>query len=187
MDHQDQEIINGLKQGENRAYKRLYDCHYVLLCKIASAFLKDDYLAQTIVEDLIVNIYEKRETLEITTSLRSYLVRAVKNRCVNYLQLKHENTVVNFSELNVSDDWLSSIPAPHEHPDETILENELEQELHKSIKRLPDTCRIVFEKSRFEEKTYEDIAAEMNISVNTVKYHIKNALAHLRKDLEEYF
>ena len=185
MEHNEQELIEGLKHGDNWAYKLLYDCYYVLLCKIAFSYLKDDYLAQTIVDDLIIHIYEKRETIIITTSFRSYLMRSVRNRCLNHLQLKNERRVVNFSTLEHSSEQLFSIEAPDENPLATLLENELEKEIHLAIQRLPDECRTVFEKSRFEDKKYEDIAAELNISVNTVKYHIKNALAQLRKDLEK--
>ena len=186
MNHHEKSVIKGLQDGDNWAYKHLYDCHYVLLCKIAFTYLKDDFSAQTIVDDLIAHIYEKRETLIITTSLRPYLVRSVRNRCLNYLQLKNERRVVNFSAMEHSSDQLFSIEAPDENPLATLLENELEEEIHLAIERLPDECRTVFEKSRFEEKKYEDIAAELNISVNTVKYHIKNAIAQLRKDVEKF-
>ena len=143
-------------------------------------------MAQTLVDDLIIYIYEKRETLIITISLRSYLVRAVRNRCLNYLQLKSEKRFVNFSAIEHPDNQLFSIADPNENPLATLIEDELEKEIHLAIERLPDECRTVFVKSRFEEKKYEDIAAELNISVNTVKYHIKNALANLRKDLGKY-
>ena len=56
----------------------------------------------------------------------------------------------------------------------------------KAIGRLPDECRRVFRLSRFEERKYEEIAKELNISVNTVKYHIKRALALLHEDLSKY-
>ena len=56
----------------------------------------------------------------------------------------------------------------------------------KAINRLPEQCRRVFQLSRFEEKRYEEIAAELDISVNTVKYHIKRALALLHEDLGKY-
>ena len=186
MNHQEQAVVKGLRDGENWAYKRLYDDHYVMLCKVAFAYLKDDFLSQTIVEDLMIHIYEKRDTIIITTSLSSYLVRSVRNRCVNYLQSKHEKTVVNFSDTNVPDDWLLSISDPNDDPLATVLENELEQSIRQAIEQLPDECRKVFVKSRFEDKKYETIAAEMNISVNTVKYHIKNALSQLRKDFDSY-
>ena len=183
MNHSEKEIIEGLKRGENWAYKRLYDDYYVLLCKIAFAFLKDDFLAQTLVDDLIINIYEKRDTLLITGLLRIYLARSVKNRCLNYLQLNYEKKEINFSSMDVTDDWLLSITDPNDHPLSALQEKELKQEIRLAIERLPAECRIVFEKSRFDGKNYGDIAAEMNISVNTVKYHIKHALLHLRKDL----
>ena len=186
MNNHERELIEGLKNGDNWAYKQIYDCHYVALCKIAYSFLKDDFLAQTLVDDLIIHIYEKRETLLITTSLRSYLVRSVRNRCLNYLQLKHQKVEINFSALDPTNDWLSSVSDPNDYPLATLLENELEQEIHQAVKKLPNECRTVFEKSRFEEKKHEEIAAELNISVNTVKYHVKNALSHLRKELERY-
>lgn len=173
-------------RGDNKAYKHLYDAHYVLLCRVAFTFLRDTFLAQALVDDLIINLYEKRERLLITTSLRSYLVRAVRNRCLNYLQLEHERREVQLSSMPAPDDWLFSIATSNDYPLATLLENELEQEISSAVGRLPEECRAVFEKSRYEDKSYEAIAAEMSISVNTVKYHIKNALGKLRKELEGY-
>jgi len=183
MNHREQTVVVGLKRGDNWAYKHIYDCYYVVLCKIAFTFLKDDFLAQTIVDELIVNIYEKRETLQIFGPLRFYLQQSVRNRCLNYLRLKRQKLEINFSAMDVSDDWLLSITDCNDSPLAALFENELEQEIHQSIERLSAECRTVFEKSRFEGKNNEDIATELNISVNTVKFHIKNALLRLRKDL----
>ena len=72
------------------------------------------------------------------------------------------------------------------YPLGTLLERELENEIYKAIDKLPDECRRVFAKSRFEGKSYEEISRELGISVNTVKYHIKNALASLHVDLSKY-
>ena len=72
------------------------------------------------------------------------------------------------------------------HPLGTLLERELEEEIYKAIDKLPDECRRVFDKSRFEGKSYEEISQELGISVNTVKYHIKNALASLQTNLSKY-
>lgn len=65
-------------------------------------------------------------------------------------------------------------------------EQELESEIMQAIDKLPEECGRVFRMSRFEEKKYEEIACELNISVNTVKYHIKRALALLHEDLGKY-
>ena len=179
-------LIHSLKSGNNQAYKYIYDHHYVLLCKIAYEFLKDDFLAESIVDDIIFHLWEKRDTLEITTSLRSYLVQAVRNRCINYLNLEREKREVRFSVIDRQNEWINSVFPSDDYPLARLLENELEQEIRNAINRLPEECKVVFKKSRFEEKRYEQIAEELGISVNTVKYHIKNAISRLSADLSKY-
>ena len=179
-------LIHSLKSGDNQAYKYIYDHHYVLLCKIAYEFLKDDLLAESIVDDIIFHLWEKRDTIEITTSLRSYLVQAVRNRCINYLNLEREKREVRFSVIDQQGEWINSVFPSDDYPLARLLENELEQEIRNAIDRLPEECKVVFKKSRFEEKRYEQIAEELGISVNTVKYHIKNAISRLNADLSKY-
>lgn len=179
-------LIRSLQSGDNQAYKYIYDHHYVLLCKVAYEFLKDDFLAESIVDDIIFHLWEKRETLEITTSLRSYLVQAVRNRCINYLNLEREKREVRFSVIDRQNEWIDSVFTSDDYPLARLLEDELEQEIKNAIERLPNECKTVFKKSRFEEKPYEEIARELGISINTVKYHIKNALTRLSADLSKY-
>jgi RNA polymerase sigma-70 factor (ECF subfamily) len=186
MNADEQKIINGLKQGDNWAYKRLYDDHYVLLCKLAMTFLHDNFLAQSLVDDLIFHLYEHRDRLLVTTSLRAYLVRAVRNRCLNFLELEHTKKEISFSAVSQLDNWLLAYAGEECEPLAILIERELEQDIHAAIERLPAECRKVFKLSRFADKQYEEIAEELGISINTVKYHIKNALAHLKKDLGEY-
>jgi RNA polymerase sigma-70 factor (ECF subfamily) len=157
-----------------------------LLCRIAYEFLKDDFLAQSVTDDLITHIYENRETLLITSPIRAYLVRAVKNRCINYFQLERERKEINFSALENNETSYLDFPDTDEEPLARLLENELENEINRAVNQLPEACKAVFEKSRFEGKTYGEIASDMNISVNTVKYHIKNALTLLREKLAKY-
>lgn len=186
MTTSEKELIRQLKRGEDKAYRFLYDTHYEVLCRIAREYLKDDFLAETIVGDTIFNLWEKRLTLEIQSSLRAYLVRAVRNRCINYLQL---NYVSKETKLQPTDELLESegiLAITENHPLDTLLEKELESKISKSIEQLPDECRTVFEMSRFENLKYHEISEKLNISVNTVKYHMKNALSKLGSDLKKY-
>jgi len=187
MTIEEQAIINSLKQGDNQAYKYIYDHHYVLLCKIAYEFLKDDFIAETIVNETISHVYEIRESLQITSSLRSYLVRAVRNRCINYLQLEYKRKEKRINTINNTNEWLNSIAESDEYPLAILLEKELEHEIFHAIENLPEECKRVFKMSRFENKSYEEIARNLNISINTVKYHIKNALAKLAQKLNKYW
>lgn len=181
-------IIEKLKQGDQKAFKHIFDRHYVLLCRFANQILNDASLAEEIVDDAIFYLWEHREEIEITHSIREYLMRAVRNRCINEINSLSHRTELNFSTYISSDniEFLDTIFKDEDHPLGALIEHELEDELIRCIESLPEECRRVFKKSRFEQKKYEEIAEELNISVNTVKYHIKNALAYLNSHLSDY-
>lgn len=186
MEHTETLIVEQLKTGNEDAYQYIYDRHYALLCHVANGYVKDQFLAETIVGDTIFHLWEIREMLEISVSIRSYLLRAVRNRCINYLNSEWEKREIAFSSLMPDEITDDKITISDSHPLGTLLERELEEEIYKAIDKLPNECRRVFDKSRFEGKTYEEISQELGISVNTVKYHIKNALASLQTNLSKY-
>ena len=175
-------IIEQLKQGNEDAFKYIYKQHYVLLCRFANQMLADAALAEEIVDDAIFYLWEHRSDIEIEYSIRAYLMRAVRNRCLNEL-----NSLRRREELLVSSFFLPDrVFVEDEHPLGYLLEQELESELIRNIEELPLECRTVFKKNRFEQKKYEEIAIELNISVNTVKYHMKKALSCLQQRMEKY-
>lgn len=186
MEHTETLIVEQLKTGNEDAYQYIYDRHYALLCHVANSYVKDQFLAETIVGDTIFHLWEIRETLEISVSIRSYLLRAVRNRCINYLNSEWEKREIAFSSLMLDEITDDKMTISDSHPLGTLLERELEEEIYKAIDKLPNECRRVFDKSRFEGKSYEEISQELGISVNTVKYHIKNALASLQTNLSKY-
>ncbi|OIP83874.1 MAG: RNA polymerase subunit sigma-70 [Porphyromonadaceae bacterium CG2_30_38_12] len=183
---EEENLLQQLKNGEEKAYRLLFKKHYGLLCSIASEFLKDDYLAETIVGDVILYIWENRQTIEIQTSIRSYLIRAVRNKCINYLQLNHVKKETSLPENEILAPSENSYFISDSFPLAILLEKELEQKIEDAIQHLPLESREVFELSRFENLSYDEIAQKLGISVNTVKYHIKNALSKLRNDLGNY-
>lgn len=186
MEHTETLIVEQLKIGNEDAYQYIYDHHYALLCHIANSYVKDQFLAETIVGDTIFHLWEIRETLDISISIRSYLLRAVRNRCINYFNSEREKKEIAFSALMPDEIADDKIIESDSHPLGTLLERELEEEIYKAINKLPDECRRVFNKSRFEGKSYGEISQDLGISINTVKYHIKNALASLQSNLSKY-
>ncbi|MDO4162899.1 MAG: RNA polymerase sigma-70 factor [Bacteroides sp.] len=181
-------IIARLKQGDEKAFKYIYDCHYVLLCRFANQLLDNYSLAEEVVDDTIFYLWQHRDEIEITHSIRTYLLRAVRNRCLNELNSLSHRMEIRFSSFALPEnmDFLNQIFTEDSHPLGSLLEQELENEISHSIEELPPECRTVFKKSRFEQKKYEEIATELGISVNTVKYHIKNAISFLQKRLSSY-
>jgi len=180
------DLVRQLKEGNEKAFRYLFDTQYALLCHIAAEYLKDDFLAETVVGDVIFHLWEKRETIDIQTSIRAYLVRSVRNRSINYLQQEYVMKETRFAGVDDLQQAEDTMPVSESYPLATLLEKELEKEIYRSISNLPDECRKVFEMSRFENLKYQEIAAILNVSVNTVKYHIKNALSRLNSDLSKY-
>ena len=179
-------LVQQLKNGVDAAYKYLYDQHYQILCHVAAQYVKDDFLAETIVGDVIFHLWEVRETIVIDTSVRSYLMTCVRNRCIDYLKSQYHKREVAHSDTGLRDFPVLQYVKDDDYPLGKLLEKELEDEIMNAINRLPDECRRVFNMSRFENRKYEEIAQELKISVNTVKYHIKHALALLHEDLGKY-
>lgn len=181
-------IKRQLKQGDEKAFRHLYEQHYALLCRFATQLTNDASLAEEMVDDVIFYLWEHHAEIEITGPLRNYLLRAVRNRCLNELNSLAHRMEQNCSSYLLPENMqlIENLFPSDEHPLEHLLIQELEAQLRQSIEELPDACRTVFKKSRFEEKKYEEIASELNISVNTVKYHIKNALDYLQKRMAPY-
>lgn len=142
--------------------------------------VRDSYTAETIVSDLFFHLWEMGKRIDIKGEIRPYLVTAVRNRCRNYLELNF----VNRENALPAEDSLDIIA--QEEPSGILLQRELDEEINRAIAALPEKTKEVFTKSRFEEKTYAQIAEELGISVNTVKYHIGNALSDLSFALGKY-
>ena len=191
MKHNEQKIIQLLKEGHNSAYQYIYENYCPLLCSIAYEIVGDDIVSKLLVDELITHLWEKRKTLEINTCIQNYLIRAIRNRCIDYLKNEHKRREISFSSLSISDDggdeneFFSSSEIAYS-PLDILLENELMGKISQAIDDLPAVCRKIFKMSRYEGKNYKQIAKEAKISVNAVKYHIKNALRMLRKFLKKY-
>lgn len=183
MNEIEQQFINQLKSGNNNAYRRLYKDHYNVLCHVAYRYVQDFDMAENIVEDVIVHLWEKREQLNICISIRSYLLAAVRNHCLNYLEQRERQQESYFSHLSVEELREVTIQIDSHLP---LEEAELVRLISDAIDRLPEENRQVFLLSRQQEMSYQQIAQRLGISVNTVKYHIKQSLVHLRKDLGPY-
>ena len=186
MDRTEEIIVRQLMEGKEKAYEFLYDYHYPALCHIAEQYVKDVFLAETIVSDVIFHIWEIRSTLSINTSIRSYLAQSVRNRCLNYLNAQVQQREKVLDKGNLTDIPLVKYIQSDDYPLGRLLVDELEDEIMAAIDRLPEECRRVFRLSRFEGKKNQEIAHELGISINTVKYHIKRALALLEEDLHKY-
>jgi len=186
MNTEEQLLLEQLKLGNERAYGVLYEKHYAVLCHFANFYLHDKFAAEAAVEDIIYHIWKNREKLNISISIRSYLVRAVRNRCLDILKLKRNQTELSISSLSEKANYYIDNQISNDSPHGTLLSKELEDKIIIAVESLPTECKQVFVKSRMENKKNQEIAEELGISVNTVKYHLKNALKTLHEKLGKY-
>lgn len=186
MEHTEELTAKQLREGREEGYAYLFSHHYAVLCHVAENYVHDSFTAETIVGDTIFHLWEIRSELQITSSIRAYLVQSVRHRCLDYLKSKQAK-----QQKAVLDHGIEQLPAAryicsNDYPPGRLLEQELENQITEAVGKLPEKCKRVFCMSRFEGKRNEEIAREMAISVSTVKYHLATALTFLRKELDRY-
>lgn len=182
---QEANLLDGLKEGRSEAYQFIYSHYYSILCQIAYEFVQDHFLAQTMVSDVIFTIWEKRESIQIKKSIQGYLIQAVKNNCLNYLSANTQRREY-MCDFTLRDTLFDAIADSSISPLDLLTSNELEEKIQQLLSALPKETQRVFTLSRLYDMPHDQIAKELNISVNTVKYHIKKALSYFRENLRDY-
>lgn len=168
-----------LREGSEKALQEVFSEYYTQLCAIAYQYVGDTQVSESIAEECFVSLWEKREQILPLDNFRLYISRMVRNRSIDYLRAQRVTTV-DFDSPSascfISDSDLF----------EELVTKDLQQIIHDTLQSLSPQCRRVFELSREENLSYREIARQLNISENTVKYHIKQALAALRDALGQY-
>lgn len=184
MDRLEKKILLDYKYGNKQAFEYLFKSYYKPLCNYAFQILKNQVHAEEVVEELFVKLWENRSKTDVQQSFKAYLYRSTYNSCMNYLRKqKNEQKYRDFFQHHISPDF-SHTEDKEPYPLSSIIEIELEKEMHAIIESLPEQCRKIFKMSRFDEKSHEEIAGEMNITINTVKTQIVRALSKIREKFD---
>ena len=163
---------------DNKSFEELFKTYFKPLTSFAYKFVKDIDDAKSIVHDVFMKLWEKKEDIDLSKSVKSYLFTSVNNRSLNFIRdhkkFVNEELVMDqqFEEHWETVDELSSV--------------EIQQKVDATLKELSPKVREAFHLSRNEGLKYKEIAEKMGISVKTVETHISNALRELRKNLKEY-
>lgn len=186
MDHSEKQLADKFRYGDSRAFEYIFKRFYKGLCAYSYTFLKDRDESEEIVQDFFTELWAQRKQLEIKISWKLYLYRGIHNKCINRLkslavmQRRHEKYV----QYTLEEIELFDMDAESEEY-EYFFSESFEKEVKNAINQLAPQQWQIFELSRFGQKTYAEIAAELNISVNTVKTQISRALLKLRNCLVE--
>ena len=178
---------NRLKAGDIKAFELLYNEQYISLCHYARRFVLDLDTAREIVQDVFVRIWEKKRSLPVEISLKTYLYTSVRNKCLDYL--KHLKVEYDFEKMRIRELRESGNNSfdTIDHPLDGLITKELEKAIEDSIENLPEKCREIFKMSRYSGLKYREIAEERNISVKTVETQMSRAIRSLKKELAVLF
>lgn len=175
----ERDIIVRLKEGDQAAFELIFHFYYSGLVIYATQFTADQFEAEEIVQDFFVRLWQKRQQILQSDSLKNYFFLSVKNSSLNFL--KHKKVEARYLK-NLSD--LSNQHLVYE-PD-LYVATELQEKIKNAIDRLPEKCGVIFIRSRIHGLKNEEIALELNLSKRTVETQISNALKVLRVELQDY-
>jgi len=156
---------------DQRVFEELFRTYFIFSRKILGN--EDD--AREVVHQVFINLWEKREELDLSAPLKSYLFTSVNNRSLNVIRDRRKFSAEEVPEEAVEWDAESQMEAM-----------ELEEKVREVIEALPERCREIFKLNRFEGLRYSEIAVQLDLSVKTVENQMSKALKILREQLGKY-
>lgn len=178
--------IEKIKQGDVGVFQQLFHTYYARLCVYAERITGNDIAAEEIVSDMFLKLWEKREQLNIKSSVESYLISAVHHQSVNYLKhVKVEEKYWEAAQYQLRNIDLLN-PYDASNPLSPLITEEITREIESAIDALPPQCREILRLNKFEELSYDEIAERLGVSVNTVRTQIVRAMRKLQISLGKY-
>ncbi|MEI7422902.1 MAG: RNA polymerase sigma-70 factor [Prolixibacteraceae bacterium] len=182
----EQLIFEKFRSGDEAAFKVIYNKYVPRLYYFILEYIPQRDIAENIVQDTLMVLWDKRATLTSDTNLSAYLYTVARNNSLyklrdsRYRKKLFDTSEISELELQTNMDALISL-------DTSVLTfEEIEKIIKNTLDQLPPQCRRVFSLSRFEDKKYREIADELNISQKAVEGHISKALKLFRENLKEY-
>lgn len=154
---------------------------------IAMSYLRDEVAAEDIVSECFTNFWDMRDRIEITTVPEAYILQSVKNKCLNYLRDK--STRMRIQQQMHSDSYravMAEIGVLGKNEFGIIFRSDIAAIFKKMMDEMPESTRRIFFSSRFEDLTYNEIAAKYGVSPRKVKREIQHVLEIMHISLRDY-
>ena len=162
-----------MRSGQLEQFKVVFEEFYSDMVKTAVFYVRDSVIAEDIVQEVFTKLWEKRSQLGDIENLKGYLIHATKNKSLNYLE-----------HLQIVDQYQQNYLRNLQEEKEVNLEEDILL-VRNLLEKLPPKRKIILEMSILETKSYQEISCQLDISINTVKDHIKIAYAFLRKEMNK--
>lgn len=178
---EDLDIIDALKKQDKKRFEVFYKKYYRPLFTVAYRYVGNTEIAEEIVHDVFITIWNKADQLNIQSSMKSYLFRSIVNSSLNHIKKeKTKSEKQSAYEIAVGQE-LDNVGDETDEAEEKLLKG-----LEDALELLPDKCKQVMYLSRFGKLKQQDIADQMEISIKTVKNHLTYGFKKLREHLEKH-
>tara|TARA_R110002049_G_scaffold58385_2_gene158871 strand:+ start:4712 stop:5317 length:606 start_codon:yes stop_codon:yes gene_type:complete len=173
------------KEGDRRAFEYYFKAYNNSIVGFGIQFIRDKDKARSIAQDAFIKLWENREKVQKINGIQSFLYTSVKTDCLNLIRhnkvvRKYESKKLHEREISLNTEILNSLNF------DPLTFSELQSLIEKSIEELPDKCKLVFVKKRFENKKNKEIADELGITLKAVEANITRATKFLKLRLSHY-
>lgn len=171
-------VFQKVKLGDEIAFELLFKKYYLSLCHYVFKYVENMTDAEELVQEALLGIWDKRESILITTSFKSYIYQSVKNGALNTIR-KNQRRSNHLKILN---------PKTIESPQaiDNIHVEEINEKLFEVLESLPPKCRTIFQMSRMEGLKHKEIAIKMELKTKTIENQIGIALKILKEQLSDF-
>jgi RNA polymerase sigma-70 factor (family 1) len=179
--HDSKDTVSAVKirQGDEEAFRDVYDLYHIQMFYIAKKYVKENSLAEDAVQDVFVKLWEKRNTLDENKSLKGFLFTMLKNHVLNVLRDMKKETIP------ISKVGESTLPCPG-CTDDQIIYKDFQNILKKGLSELSNRKREVFEMKTMEGYSNPEIAKILEINIRTVKTHYYNSSKFMKLYLKNH-
>ena len=177
--HNDAQLIKKLRQGEKAAFEKIYYRYHGNLYFYALKFVKSSQIAEEIVQEVFLKIWEIRRDIRPELSLMSFLFTICKHRVLNVLDRAA-------TDLSFRQEIAKHVLTSANSVEDSITAREYQEIIDCAVSKLPPIRQIVFNMCRVEGKSYDDVAVELGIKKGTVKDHMVKAIRFVKDYISEH-
>lgn len=173
------ELLHLLKNGDERAFEEIFNCYHKRLHYFIFSFVKSEFVAEDILQEVMIKVWLKRTTIDLSSSFDSYLYTIARNQTYNHLRK------ISNQESLKKEVW-RNIKSFNRQTEDTILLSEYNEIVDDILNNLPAKKRNIYILSREQGKSNQEIADLLNISQKTVKNHLWKTLQLIKAQLKPY-
>ncbi|MEX2235883.1 MAG: RNA polymerase sigma-70 factor [Cyclobacteriaceae bacterium] len=171
------EILKLLANGSEHAFAQVFDLYHSKVFGLAHSFLKSREFAKEVVQEVFLQVWNRKNTFANVKNLEAYIVGMAKHQTLKFLRKRSIEVAAHYQ-------FAMNREVAENNIEDLITEQHYEKHLKQVVDKLPPQQKQIFQLSRMDGLSHQDIADKLHISDRTVNNHINSALKFIRENLE---